>query len=391
MFTRIGLVPLLGLLLPALAIRLGDSKISSPAKTLPHFEDEFGAWSAAPTPPPNPRFAAIALKRQVGGPTCGYYQYNSEAFDCYTNQCATSGTHFGCASSSAAPYTACLERTNTICSKSIAGAGTLCCNYATDFPFCVTALKPITKGTVTTITGVRCGNSRARGTKILLELKGSSTIASSSGIRSSISTRTTSRPLSIQTSESAPPTSSIDSIPATSSSDASSETATETPSPPTSSAPVGAIVGGVIGGLAVLGMSTAAVVWLLVRKRSRNPDHNGGSGGAASMSQPYAYEMGGMGGQTHPQAPAPGSSSDAYKGYYQTNMSVNEMAGSEHPYYSAPTPSASPSLHQQHSRAPSHSPAPMPMTPDDYVMRPVTEMPAINPPGIGNNASELPA
>lgn len=76
-----GLIALAGLTLPAvLAIKVGRYEMPLAARTvLPR--DEIGAWSAAPTPPPNPRFAVMALKREAGGPTCGYYEFSMSAPD----------------------------------------------------------------------------------------------------------------------------------------------------------------------------------------------------------------------------------------------------------------------------------------------------------------------
>ncbi|KZL74725.1 hypothetical protein CT0861_07965 [Colletotrichum tofieldiae] len=376
---------LTGLVLPAAAVKIGRHDLPWPSQTL-KARDEVGDWSIEPTPPPNPRFAAIALKRQDGGPTCGYYEYNSEAFDCYTNQaCVTKGSYFGCTAGSQ-PYTACLDGFNSICSQSSQGLGTLCClplvfirvltchnnsNFNTDFPLCVTAIKPITSNSVASITGFRCGNNRAKGSRLLLESKGQST-----------TTRTTTSPSASASDSSATtaPASTVENIPA--------ETTTTNPSPaPSPATPVGAIVGGVIGGLAVVGLTVLGIVWIWLRNRR-------GKGGASTaapsvMNQSYTYSpMPPTGAPSEPRSPPVQSAYDvnsSYKGYY--HQSAVGSPGPESYYHSAPTvsiftPTASEAPYQP--VAASHS-----SVPDDR--RRLSEVPAINPAGTGNNATELPS
>ncbi|KZL68602.1 hypothetical protein CI238_00111 [Colletotrichum incanum] len=361
---------LTGLVLPAAAAKVGRHDFPLPSQTV-QVRDEVGDWSIAPTPPPNPRFAAMALKRQDGGPTCGYYEYNSEAFDCYTNQaCVTKDSYFGCTAGSQ-PYTACLDAFNPLCSQSSQGLGTLCCNFNTDFPLCVTAIKPITGNSVASITGFRCGNNRAKGSKLLLESKGQLT-----------TTHTTTSPSASASDSSAttPSASTVENIPA--------ETSTTDPSPaPSPATPVGAIVGGVIGGLAVIGLTVLGIVWIWLRNRR-------GKGGASTavpsvMNQSYTYSpMPLTGAPPEPRSPPVQSTYDvnsSYKGYF--HQSAVGTPEPESYYHSAPTvsisnPTASEAPYQP--VAASHG-----SVPNDR--RRLSEVPAINPAGTGNNATELPS
>ncbi|KAF6794626.1 hypothetical protein CSOJ01_13643 [Colletotrichum sojae] len=383
------LVFLAGLPLMTLAIKSGRHEMDLAARTVLPRHDEVGDWSIAPTPPPNQRFAAMALKRQAGGPTCGYYEFNSEAYDCFTNQqCVTSGSYFACTGGSS-PYTSCLDGFNSICSQSAQGLGTLCCNFNTDFPLCVTALKPLTTGAIPTITGFRCGNNKAKGKKLLLETTGRTSSSTSALSSSSNSTSTT-----------FPPSTTVSPFPATS-------TAVDTDSD-SSGAPIGAIVGGVVGGLLVVGVSAFAIVWLVIRSRRKDasPPPPAPGGAPSMMNQPYTYSaMPSHGGvPMEPMSPAPAPAYDSFKGHYQTTSAVALPGDGYHPSQGAFGLGAGDGMYQQAAPAPSLSPAPPSShgpspalmiahspPPGGFDMRRVSEVPAINPAGMGNNASELPS
>ncbi|KAL0942701.1 uncharacterized protein CTRU02_200587 [Colletotrichum truncatum] len=373
---------LLEIISSAVAFNAVRFRAASPAQTLVPRHDEIGDWSAAPTTPPNPRFAAIAQKRENGGPTCGYYEFNSEPYDCYTNQaCVTSGSYFACTGGSS-PYTSCLDGFNSICSRSIEGLGTLCCNFNTDYPLCVTALKPVSFGNIATITGFRCGNNHAKGRKLLLETTGRSTSSTSKLTSSDQSSAVIA---STVPSSSLPPESSS--------------------SPPSSPGPpVGAIVGGTIGGLAVIGLTAGAIAWMLIRNRRRADNNNNnigpGAGGAPTMTQSYTHP-------TMPKngapievvvSPVPTSTHDAYKGPYQPAVrSTVDSVGRESYYQITSSPSTltpvAETVYQQQAPAPAQGLDPAPSyhgTAENLSSRRVSEVPAINPAGAGNNASELP-
>ncbi|KAK1974003.1 hypothetical protein LZ30DRAFT_787353 [Colletotrichum cereale] len=202
---------------------------------------------------------------------------------------------------------------------------------------CVNAvLKDIT----TTITGSACGNNRAKGSKLLLETKGQTT--SASALDSSATTATAST---------------VDDIPA--------ETATTAPSPAPSGTPAGAIVCGVIGGLAVIGLTALGIIWVLRRSRR---EKSGASAAAPSVTdQPYTYSA----------MPHSGGS----LGTPITSVAIHSF------HHSAP---AVPIFTPMPSEGP-YQPiaAPLSSVPEDG--RRLSEVPAINPPGTGNNATELPS
>lgn len=307
---------------------------------------------------------------------------DSEAFDCFTDQaCVTKGSYFGCTAGSQ-PYTACLDGFNSICSQSTEGFGTLCwfvlppspfilapdahhltcecSNFNTDFPLCVTALKPLTSYSVATITGYRCGNNRAKGEKLILETLGTSTTSTLSA--------------------STPGSSTVNNIPA--------ETSTNSSHSSSGGTPVGPIVGGVIGGLAVLGLSVFAIVWLWLRNR-RQKSHAAAAAATSSsmMNQPYNYSpMSATGAPTEPHSPPPPSTHDmnAYKGFYHQSAVTSPNQES---YYQSAHPASNPrsTLDGMYQNiVPSHSPA----TEDPHRL---SEVAATNPAGTGNNATELPS
>ncbi|WYZ41413.1 hypothetical protein EsH8_V_000308 [Colletotrichum jinshuiense] len=358
MVAFVKLLPLAGFVLPIIAVKIGRHDVPLPSQTL-QVRDEIGGWSIAPTPPPSLRFEAMAVKRQEGGPTCGYYEYNSEAFDCFTDQaCVTKGSYFGCTAGSQ-PYTACLDGFNSICSQSTEGFGTLCCNFNTDFPLCVTALKPLTSYSVATITGYRCGNNRAKGEKLILETLGTSTTSTLSA--------------------STPGSSTVNNIPA--------ETSTNSSDSSSGGTPVGPIVGGVIGGLAVLGLSVFAIVWLWLRNRRQKSHAAAAATSSSMMNQSYNYSpMSPTGAPTEPHSPPPPSTHDAnaYKGFYHQSAVTSPNQES---YYQSAHPVSNPrstpdGMYQ--NIGPSHSPA----TEDPHRL---SEVAATNPAGTGNNATELPS
>ncbi|KAK6217258.1 hypothetical protein QIS74_07372 [Colletotrichum tabaci] len=367
---RVALV-LTALLLPAVALKIGRHDVPFASQTL-KARDEVGDWHITPTPPPNPRLAAMAIKRQEGGPTCGYYEYNSEAFDCYTDQaCVTKDGYFGCTAGSQ-PFTACLDAFNSLCSQTAQGLGTLCCNFNTDFPLCVTALKPITGNSLaTTITGFRCGNNRAKGSKLVLETKGQPTTPQT----------TTSAPTSALSSDSitTAPTSTTQNVPA--------KTTTMDPSPvPSSATPVGAIVGGVIGGLAIIGFTMLGIAWIWVRNRRERG--SGSSGAPGLMNQPYTYTPmppGGVPSQSRPPQAHSSYDMTSYKGLYR--QSIVDSLDHESHYHSVPTvavftPTASEGLYQPITAA--HG-----TVPDDH--RRLSVVHSSSPAGVGENAMELPS
>ncbi|TDZ26022.1 hypothetical protein Cob_v000049 [Colletotrichum orbiculare MAFF 240422] len=254
--------------------------VTSSAKTLLP-PPETGKRRAAPTPPPNVRFATIDLKRQAAGPTCGYYEYSIQPYECYSNQkCATSGRYFGCTAGST-PYTTCLDGFDSVCAQSRQGPGTLCCNFKTNLPLCVTALKPLPSRSISTITAFRCGNNYANGRKMLLETDGPDITAYSVP---------DAPPPSSEASSSSPPSTVTVSVPMTTMmaavpGSASSESPTE----------VGAIIGGVIGAIAAVGLVIIALFWIWVRSRSspkEDTPSNGNSiveSGTPNAPQPYWY------------------------------------------------------------------------------------------------------
>ncbi|KAJ0158572.1 hypothetical protein CTA2_11305 [Colletotrichum tanaceti] len=363
---------LTALLLPAMALKTGRHDVPFASQTL-KARDEVGDWHVAPTHPPNQRFAAMAIKRQEGGPTCGYYEYNSEAFDCYTDQaCVTKDGYFGCTAGSQ-PFMACLDAFNSLCSQTTQGLGTLCCNFNTDFPLCVTAVKPITDNSpATTITGFRCGNNRAKGSKLVLETKGKPTAPRT----------TTSDPVSAVSSDPTTPASAstTQNIPA--------KTTTKDPSPvPSSATPVGAIVGGVIGGLAVIGFTALGIAWIWVRNRQEK--RSGSSGPPGLMDQPYTYTpMPPAGAPSESRSPQAQSSYDmtSYKGFYRQSA-VSSLDHESH-YHSVPTAAV---FTPTGPEGPSYQPmaAAHGTVPDDR--RRLSVAHSSSPAGAANNTMELPS
>ncbi|KAK1719406.1 uncharacterized protein BDZ83DRAFT_654799 [Colletotrichum acutatum] len=149
-----------------------------------------------------------------------------------------------------------------------------------------------------------------------------------------------------------------------------------TPSPQRENGPpIGAIVGGAIAGLVVMGLIVTAIVWIILRNRkktSKDDDNYNGGPAVAGTNQPYTYST----------VPAPGATSEWQS---QTPAPTYE------PYKSNHQPANS-GAYQYQSTTPSQSPDPTSRfgaLPTDYSSNRISEVPAINLGGTGNNASEL--
>ncbi|KAL0778442.1 hypothetical protein CaCOL14_006095 [Colletotrichum acutatum] len=155
-----------------------------------------------------------------------------------------------------------------------------------------------------------------------------------------------------------------------------SNTPTPAPSPQRENGPpIGAIVGGAIAGLVVMGLIVTAIVWIILRNRkktSKDDDNYNGGPAVAGTNQPYTYST----------VPAPGATSEWQS---QTPAPTYE------PYKSNHQPANS-GAYQYQSTTPSQSPDPTSRfgaLPTDYSSNRISEVPAINLGGTGNNASEL--
>ncbi|KAF4772943.1 hypothetical protein HER10_EVM0008800 [Colletotrichum scovillei] len=152
-----------------------------------------------------------------------------------------------------------------------------------------------------------------------------------------------------------------------------SNTAAPAPSPQTENAPpIGAIVGGAIAGLVVMGLIVTAIVWMILRNRRKASKDNDNNGGPAGTNQPYTYAtVPATRATSEWQSSTPAPMYEPYKS--------NRQSGNSGPY-------------QHQSTTPSQSPDPTSRSgalPNDYSPNRVSEVPATNPAGTGNNASEL--
>ncbi|KAK1675227.1 hypothetical protein BDP55DRAFT_632400 [Colletotrichum godetiae] len=334
------------------------------------------------TPAPNPRFAAIALKRQDGSNNCGYYDNTifSGPWKCAgTLTCVTRGSVFGCGSH---VWQACLTSKDPICVSSAQGAFTTCwlvsiilsaapllsledrhiwltfssiTSTESNYPYCQKAVKFRTNGdSVVTLVAFACQNSLFDGIQYITDPVSSSTVVSSSASSGSSTTSATS-------------TSTLPTI-----------SSTATSSPAQDGPPIGAIVGGVISGLLVVGLAISAIVWFLLRTRKRaSAKGDDNKSGPSITNQPYVYSaVPPTGGTSEWQSPTATPMYEPYKSNLQSPTS---------------------DVYQHQSMvARSHSPDPIPASrsgalPSDYSSNRISEVPATNPAGTGNNASELPS
>ncbi|KXH26489.1 hypothetical protein CSAL01_05412 [Colletotrichum salicis] len=286
--------------------------------------------AAAPTTPPNLRFAAIPLKRQAttsSGQYCGYEDNEKHGpWDCHSETCVTRGSIMGCGSS---PITSCLEYDDPICSQKLEGPGNVCCTGIT-FPFCATGIKYITRDSIFTLKAFNCGNNQFSGVHYLVDTFSSSATSSSSSPSPPL---TISSPTPVSTASS------------------ESSTATLAPTPQTEkTVPIGAIVGGAIAGLVVMGLI----------------------GGVVNTDPDYTYEAAPpRGAISEWKSPSPALTYESYKSNHQ---------------------SANSGAYQHQSQTSSQSPDPTSRSgalPNGYSSNRISEVPATNPAGTGNNASEL--
>ncbi|EXF76194.1 hypothetical protein CFIO01_03587 [Colletotrichum fioriniae PJ7] len=380
------ILPFAGFLTSAVALENVRFEANSPPSSarLSAETAKVDVWPAAPTTPPHLRFAAIPLKRRDTSRNCGYFETDGDPWNCGDLACTTRGNIFGCGSS---PWASCLDYDSPICSQNSQGSLTACwcvpsysfyflygyilsrwltcAQTSTDikFPFCATGIKFITRDSIITLEAFNCGNNMFTGVHYLVDSFSSSTtsISASSSSPSTISSTT--------------PTSTAPSEPSTAPLDSS--TATSAPSNQTENAPpIGAIVGGAIAGLVVMGLIVTAIVWMILRNRrkaSKDDDNsNNNNSGQAGTNQMYTYST----------VPATRATSEWQSStpapMYEPYKSNHQPANSGAHQYQSTTPSQSPD-HTSRSGA----------MPHDYSSNRVSEVPATNPAGAGNNASEL--
>ncbi|KAG7054565.1 hypothetical protein JMJ77_0007043 [Colletotrichum scovillei] len=356
MITVSTILPFVGLLAAVVAlenVRFANSPANS--ARLGAEPTKADLWPAAPTMPPHLRFAAIPLKPRDSSQNCGYFETDGDPWNCGDLACNTRGNIFGCGSS---PWASCLDYDSPICSQNSQGSLTACCTDI-KFPFCATGIKFITRDSIITLEAFNCGNNMFTGVHYLVDSFSSSTTSTSSS-SSSPSTISPDTPASTVPSESR-----------TAPSD--SNTAAPAPSPQTENAPpIGAIVGGAIAGLVVMGLIVTAIVWMILRNRRKASKDNDNNGGPAGTNQPYTYAtVPATRATSEWQSSTPAPMYEPYKS--------NRQSGNSGPY-------------QHQSTTPSQSPDPTSRSgalPNDYSPNRVSEVPATNPAGTGNNASEL--
>ncbi|KAK1468382.1 hypothetical protein CMEL01_00149 [Colletotrichum melonis] len=317
-------------------------------------------WPASPTTPPHLRFAAIPLKPRDSSQNCGYSETDGDPWNCGDLACSTRGNIFGCGSS---PWASCLNYDSPICSQNSQGSLTACCTDI-KFPFCATGIKFITRDSIIiTLEAFNCGNNMFTGVHYLVDSFSSSTTSTSFGL-SSPSTISSDTPASTVPSESS--TALLD-----------SNTATPAPSPQTENAPpIGAIVGGAIAGLVVIGLIVTAIVWMILRNRRKaskdDENNNNNNGGPAVQNQPYTYAtVPATRAMSESQSSTPAPMYEPYKRIHQSGNSGS---------------------YQYQSTTPSQLPDPTSRSgalPNNYSSNRVSEVPATNPAGTENNASEL--
>ncbi|KAK1540463.1 hypothetical protein CPAR01_06452 [Colletotrichum paranaense] len=215
---------------------------------------------------------------------------------------------------------------------------------------------------IITLEAFNCGNNMFTGVHYLVDSFSSSTTSTSSGL-SSPSTISSDTPASTVPSESS--TAPLD-----------SNTATPAPSPQTENAPpIGAIVGGAIAGLVVIGLIITAIVWMILRNRrkaSKDDENNNSNGGPAVQNQPYTYAtVPATRAMSEWQSSTPAPMYEPYKRIHQSGNSGSYQ-------YQSTTPSQLP---DPTSRSGALT--------NNYLSNRVSEVPATNPAGTENNASEL--
>ncbi|KAI1879296.1 hypothetical protein JX265_002250 [Neoarthrinium moseri] len=242
------------------------------------------------TAPFHPRWAGMGMDRlferagPVGTNTCGYISGTSSYYaltcdDIYT--CTNSGSYRGCCSSSACSastnfYTACYDATAAECSATSLGSNSICCNIATEYPYCVTYLWSTSVSPGQLFTEFNCDRSAFSGQYFLAATSPSTTSTSSATTRSG-----TSASVTISSSAAAVVT-------PDSSSSSSSGSSTNT----------GAIAGGVVGGVVVLALIGLGVWFLLRKKKSVDNDNTS----PPTQPQPDMAQSAG-----YPSPPPPGT------------------------------------------------------------------------------------
>ncbi|KAK1634046.1 hypothetical protein BDP81DRAFT_494495 [Colletotrichum phormii] len=265
------------------------------------------------------------------GQYCGYEDNEKhEPWDCHSETCVTRGSIMGCGSS---PITSCLEYDDPICSQKLEGPGTVCCTDITS-PFCATGVKYITRDSIFTLKAFNCGNNQFSGPITPVDYLVNHTCQ-----HFFLRVKHGDLVFNPQTEK---------------------------------AVPIGAIVGGAITGLVVMGLIVAAVVWMILRNRKKAIIGDENQGGAVSTDPIYTYEA----------VPPRGATSE-WKS--STPAPVYEPHKSNHQ-------SAKSGAYQYQSQTPSQSPGPTSRSgalPNDYSSNRISEVPATNPAGTGDNASEL--
>ncbi|WDK20000.1 hypothetical protein CGRA01v4_11287 [Colletotrichum graminicola] len=318
---------LVGLVLPAAAVKVGSREALLSSQTL-QVQNEVGYWPIAPTTPPSPRFAAVAFKRQANT-VCGYYSIDNDPFECDSGEtCLTANGYFGCSSSSSLSLiTACIDGIHTICSDLNIGPSTACW-FVSTFAFA----SPFGEHALSI-----CGGSYATITGFQCgnyPVAGPQLLLETPRQSTSVEITTTSTSTTTAPASATDNTLSETATPDSAIDNTPSEATTLAPSHGLSGATIGAIAGGVVGGLAVIGLTLFCIFWVFLRGHREK----GGASAAppTAMDQPYVY-------------------------------SAMPPSGTPHQTVAAPQ---------------------SPVKEDSWR---VSEAPAVNPPGMGNNASELPS
>nr|XP_036581395.1 uncharacterized protein CTRU02_08445 [Colletotrichum truncatum]KAF6789746.1 hypothetical protein CTRU02_08445 [Colletotrichum truncatum] len=349
-------LPLAGLFILTSAGQINkfESTLTKKNVLLPGYDGGIAPWMPAPTHPPDPQFAAIAIKRDVA--TCGFWlgilaSPVSPVVD--SSIVATKIRGFPqLVIQLPTPY---VPEVGSQARGQFAGS-----NFNSRNSLCVTALKTVTSDFVRTLTAWYCGNSLWRGAWSMGD-----TSATTSSPTTSISQPSSSPPITISSVE--------------------TPTATPTPTPePPPGLPIGPIVGGVIGGLVVIGLSIFAIVWMHGRNK-RNRD-NSGHVGTPGQNLPHTPEA----------IQTPVSSAESSQYVYKP---VSNGYRGNYPSTHSPDVAPPDNAYSQHSRAYEHETGELsPMSSQvpayrnasqDLSVQGVFEVPCTNAAGTGNNATEL--
>ncbi|KAH7147329.1 hypothetical protein DER46DRAFT_615164 [Fusarium sp. MPI-SDFR-AT-0072] len=293
--------------------------------------------------------------RQNNYDSCGYYSFSGSdwaTWQCgeqgaWTTTCQTIGSHFGCFSTI---YTICYPN-ESICNS--ADQRALCCTAniiaSSDYPACVTGIKPLEDGDELSI--YLCGKSEQQ-----VPFYESTVIQITSGSTTGEQTLT-----NIDTTKGVVIV-----------------TKTAEPSPgPGNPTPVGAIVGGVVGGVALIAILGLAF-WFLRRKKLQNKEVATAPAPAPAPGFPPQQHQQQMGYQQDVPPPVT----------YDYNYN-NNHAG--YPAQGSPPPPSDPRYSQMFMEGTSSPHQSPPIEPYKTVISPVSELPIASSPYENMPVSELPA